>query len=87
MFHVAAVPRPFRDDDFAGSLTPAQLDDGGDNAGMRVDDLVAVVLDEVGLEDDALAGQRHALPECLILLLQHGRQVIVIATDRRDMDH
>ena len=67
---VPPVPRPLGDDDLAGPLALAQLDDGVDDARVGVDDLVAVVLDQVRLEDDALARERHVLAEVLELLLQ-----------------
>src|SRR5438874_2654259 len=53
---------------------------------MRVDYLVAVILDDIGLEDNALAGQGHALPKILILALKNIRQIGVVVGHRGDVN-
>ena len=75
---VAPVARPLGDDDLGRPFAPAQLDDGGDDVRMGVDDLVAVVLDQVRLEDDALALQRHLGAEMLVLPVHHVGEVGVV---------
>ena len=52
----------------AAPFALAQFDDGGDDVRVGVDDLVAVILDEVRLEHDALALERHRCAEVLVLL-------------------
>ncbi len=54
--------------------------------GCGVDDLVAVVLDEVRLEDDALAAERHARAEVLVLAAHHVGEVGVVVADWGDVD-
>ena len=84
---VAPVSRPLGDDDLRGSFALAQLDDGGDDVRIRVDDLVAMILDEVRLEDDTLAGQSGTrVAEMLVLTAHHVGEVGVVIADRRDVD-
>ena len=45
---------------------------------IRVDDLVAMILDQVRLEDDALALERNRRPEMLVLLLQDAGEIGVV---------
>ena len=53
---------------------------------MGVDDLVAVVLDEVRLEDDALALEGNTLAEVFVLASHHVGEVGVVIAGRRDVD-
>ena len=64
----------------------AQLDDGRDDVRVGVDDLVAVVLDQVRLEHDALARERHARAEVLVLPAEDVGEVGVVVADRGDVD-
>ena len=86
VFDVAPVAGAFRDQHLGGALAAAQFDHGGDDVRMRVDDLVAVVLDEVRLEDDALALERNALAEVLVLPAHHVGEVGVVVADGGDVD-
>src|SRR6266542_6135208 len=68
---VAAVPRSLGDDHLGSALALAQLDDRGDDVRIGVDHLAAMILDQVRLEDDALALERDALAELLVLATQY----------------
>ena len=86
VFDIPPVPRPFGDNDLFGTFRLAQFDDRRDDERVRVDDLVAVVLDEVRLEDDALAAERNLGAKGLVLFADDFRQVAVVIRDPRDMD-
>ena len=83
---VAPVPRPLGDDHLGGSLALAQLDGGSDDVGVRVDHPIAVILDQVRLQDHALAGQRHLGAKGLVLALQHTGQVALVVVLAGNVD-
>ena len=51
---LAAMPRAFGDEDLRGPFPLAQFDDSRDDIGVRIDDLVAVVFDQVRLSTTRL---------------------------------
>ena len=83
---VAPVARPLGDDHLGGSLAAAQLDDGRHHARVGVDHLVAVILDQVRLQDDSLALQGHLAAEGLVLPADDVGEVGVVITDGGDVD-
>src|SRR6516165_1169094 len=82
-----AVSWAFGDDDLRGSFPLAEFDYGRHDVGMRIDDLVAVVLDQVGLEHDAFAGQGHAQPESFVLPPDDFSEVGLVVARAGDVDH
>src|SRR5262249_34521333 len=83
---IPPVPGPFGHDDFRRSFALAQLDHRGDDVRVGVDDLVAMVLDEVRLEDDPFALEGHLRTESLILPLDRIGAVGVVVPDGSDVD-
>ena len=55
VFQIAPMAGPFSDDDLGRSLAPAKLNDGRNDARIGVNHFVAMVLDQVRLQHDALA--------------------------------
>src|SRR5713226_1522751 len=78
MFDVAAMAGAFGDDNLSGPFASAQLDGGGDHQRIRIDHLVAMILDDVGLEDDALTGQGKTLAKVIELTMKDSGQVGVV---------
>ena len=85
MLDIAAMSRPLRDDHFGGPFAPAQLDNGGNHVGMRVDHFVAMIFDDVGFKDNAFTCQRDVLAKILILASEHIGQVGVVVARRGDV--
>src|SRR5207244_2344920 len=83
---VAPVAGPLRDDDFARPLAAAEFDDGGDHPRVGVDHLVTVILDQVRLQNDALAGEWDLGPELCELPAEDVDQISVVVADGRDVD-
>src|SRR5207244_12241369 len=83
---IAPMPWSLSDDHFGRSCAPAQLNGSGNDERMGVDDAIAVIFDQIGLDDDPLAGQGHALPERCILSLKHVSEVGVVVAGRGNVD-
>ena len=61
-----------------GPFVLAQLDGGGNHLRVRVDHLVAMILHEIGLQDDPFARQRDLTAKGNELPTQHNRQIAVV---------
>src|SRR5262245_40486661 len=85
ILNVAAVARSFGDDDLRRLLAAAQLDDGSDHARIGVDDLVAMIFNEIWFEHNPLARQWNARLKRSILLLQDSREIAVVVRRAGDM--
>ncbi len=83
---VAPVAGPLGDDHLGGPFATAQLDDGGDQVRMRVDHLVAVILDQIRLEDHPFAFERHLGPERFILSAYDIGNIRAVVAHGGDVD-
>ena len=86
VFDIAAVAWPFGNDDVRRPFAPAEFDGCRNHVRMGIDHFVAVIFDNIGLDDDPLPGQGDTLPKSLILALEGAGQVGVVVSDWRDVN-
>src|SRR5712692_10722727 len=86
MLDITAMAGAFGDNDLSGAFALAELDGRGHHMRIGVNHLVAMILDDIGLEDDPLSGEWDTLAKSLVLALKNTSQIAVVVADRGDVD-
>src|SRR5260370_27687503 len=85
MLDITAMAGAFGDNDLSGAFALAELDGRGHHMRIGVNHLVAMILDDIGLEDDPLSGESDTLAKSLALALKNTSQIGVVVPDHGDV--